>query len=434
MTSTQIENLLAHDFVKRYPSEAAKHLEAIPRREASTAISLLEPRNCSQSFATLPPTIALDILSEAEPQAAGALLQHLTPTQAGPLLGALPRSQREDVLECMSPLQANELRRIMTYPPESAGRFMDARIPAFRSRTTVSDALARLRVTHPDRSILNLFLIDDFGKLVGVVPLYQAALAEPDSTLDSLIEGSPVTVPPFATRAEIVETMERHQSTSLPVVEAQGRPIGVLRLNELMQEVGKELSADLVSMTGASKEEAALSSPQFAVRSRLPWLLINLVTAFAAASVVGLFEDTIAKFTALAVLLPVVAGQSGNTGSQALAVVLRGLALREITLRYWPRVVVKEFVAGSLNGVGVGVVTCASVYLWSGSIGLVLVIGIAMVLSMAVAGIAGAIIPLLLTAAGRDAAQSSSILLTTVTDVVGFFSFLGLAVVFADLI
>ena len=434
MTNTQIEGLLAHDFVKRHPSEAAEHLEAIPRGEAAEAVSLLEPRNCSQSFATLSPTIALDILSEAEPQATGVLLQHLTPTQAGSLLGGLPQSQRENVLECMSPLQANELRRIMTYPLESAGRFMDPRIPAFRSRTTVSDALARLRVTHPDRSILNLFLVDDFGKLVGAVPLYEAALAEPDSTLDSLIEGPPVTVTAFATRTEIVETMERHQLTSLPVVETQGRPIGVLRLNELMQEVGKELSADLVSMTGASKEEAVLSSPQFAVRYRLPWLLVNLITAFAAASVVGLFEETIAKFTALAVLLPVVAGQSGNTGSQALAVVLRGLALREITLRHWPSVVVKEFVTGSLNGIGVGIVTCASVYFWSGSIGLVMVIGIAMILSMAVAGIAGAIIPLVLAAVGKDPAQSSSILLTTVTDVFGFFSFLGLAVVFSSLI
>ena len=434
MTSTQIERLLAQNFVKQHPSEAAEHLEVIPSREAAEAVPLLEPQNCSQSFATLSPTIALDILSEMDHAAAAALLLQLTPSQAVSLLSGLAGSQREEVLERMSPVQASEFRRIMTYPPESAGRFRDPRVAVFRTNMRVGDALARLRVTHPDRSVLNLFVVDDFGKLVGAIPLYKAALAEPESTLDSLIEGPPVMVSPFATRTEIVETMERNRLTSLPVVETQGKPIGVLRLNDFMHEVEKELSADLVSMTGASKEETALSSPQFAVRNRLPWLLINLVTAFAAASVVGLFEETIAQFTALAVLLPVVAGQSGNTGSQALAVVLRGLALREITLRYWPKVVVKEFVAGSLNGVGVGIVTCASVYFWSGSIGLVMVIGIAMVLSMAVAGVAGAIIPLLLTAVGKDPAQSSSILLTTVTDVFGFFSFLGLAVVFSGLI
>ena len=431
---TQIEGLLAQDFVRKHPSEAAEHLEAVPSTEAAEAVSLLEPQDCSQSFATLSPTIAVDILSEMDPGAAAALLLHLSPSQAGSLLSGITQPRREEVLERMSPLHANEFRRIITYPPESAGRFRDPKIAVFRTKTTVGDALVRLRATHTDRSLLSILAVDDQGELVGAVPLYAAALAQPDSTLESLIEGPPVTVSPYSARAEVVETMERHQLTSLPVVDPEGRPIGVVRLNEFMHEVGKELSADLVSMTGASKEETALSSPRFAVRNRLPWLLINLVTAFAAASVVGLFEETIAKFTALAVLLPVVAGQSGNTGSQALAVVLRGLALREITLRYWPRVVVKELVAGSLNGIGVGFVTCASVYLWSGSIGLVLVIGVAMVLSMAVAGVAGAIIPMLLTAVGKDPAQSSSILLTTVTDVFGFFSFLGLAVLFSSMI
>ena len=180
--------------------------------------------------------------------------------------------------------------------------------------------------------------------------------------------------------------------------------------------------------------QRALSKVSFAIRKRLPWLQINLATAFLAASVVGVFEDTISQFTALAVLLPVVAGQSGNTGAQALAVVLRGLALREITLRHWPQVVTKEFVAGLVNGLGVALVTCAGVYVWSGSPGLVFVIGLAMVLSMAIAGVAGAMIPVLLARIGQDPAQSSSIVLTTVTDVFGFFSFLGLATAFSSLL
>jgi magnesium transporter len=184
-------------------------------------------------------------------------------------------------------------------------------------------------------------------------------------------------------------------------------------------------------MVGVSREERALSSVGFAVRKRLPWLQINLATAFLAAAVVGLFEATIAQFTALAVLLPVVAGQSGNTGAQALAVTMRGLTLHEISLREWLRVVVKESSVGMLNGVAVAVVTMAGVYLWSGSSGLSLVIGVAMVLSMTIAGIAGAGVPLVLRALGQDPAQSSSIVLTTVTDVMGFLSFLGLASAFS---
>jgi magnesium transporter len=150
--------------------------------------------------------------------------------------------------------------------------------------------------------------------------------------------------------------------------------------------------------------------------------------------VVGLFESTIAQFSVLAVLLPVVAGQSGNTGAQSLAVTMRGLTLREIGLRHWLRVVTKESTVGLVNGIAVAIVTMAGVYLWSGSVGLCLVIGLAMVLSMSMAAIAGAAVPLALTVARQDPAQSSSIVLTTVTDIVGFFSFLGLATVFASML
>ena len=185
-------------------------------------------------------------------------------------------------------------------------------------------------------------------------------------------------------------------------------------------------------MVGASKDENALSPPTFAARKRLPWLNINLLTAFLAAAVVGLFESTIAQVTSLAVLLPVVAGQSGNSGSQALAVTMRGLALREIRASHWLRVVGKESVVGLLNGIAIAVVCAAGVWVWSGSPMLALVIAVAMVISMMAAGVAGATIPIVLKRMGQDPAQSSSIVLTTVTDVVGFLSFLGLATILAD--
>jgi magnesium transporter len=170
------------------------------------------------------------------------------------------------------------------------------------------------------------------------------------------------------------------------------------------------------------------------MRKRLPWLNINLLTAFLAAAVVGMFENTIAQFTALAVLLPVVAGQSGNTGMQALAVIMRGLALREIRVAHWQRVLFKEVLVGALNGVAIAIVTGLGVFIWSRSGGLALIIAIAMILSMALAGLAGAAIPLLLSRLGQDPAQSASIILTTVTDVTGFFSFLGLATLLSTLL
>ena len=256
----------------------------------------------------------------------------------------------------------------------------------------------------------------------------------PTATLASLIDHPPVVVAATSSREEVVETLQNHNLTALPVTDFEGRLVGVIRQQGLLTAVGEEMSADLQTMVGVSKAERALSPPMFAVRKRLPWLQVNLLTAFLAASVVGLFEGTIARFTALAVLMPVVAGQSGNTGAQALAVTLRGLALREIRGRHWLRVLGKEAMVGATNGLVISFFAGTGVLLWSGSPGLALVIATAMTVSMTTAAVAGAGIPLLLTVLGQDPAQSSSIFLTTITDVIGFLSFLGLATILSSLL
>lgn len=434
MTSERAESLLAHDWIERQPSAVSEHLERLPVEEAAELVALVKPEALARVFRALSVDAALAILSNADPEAASALLLRLVPSQAGSLLGEIPEARRESILACLSKPAAADLRRLLEYPPETAGRLRDPRIEAFRGTTTVKQALQRLPRQPGEPRALQLFVVADDGRLVGIVPLHDAVLAEPSDPLASLIQGPPVSVSPFASRTEVVQTMERNRLTILPVVGPEGLPIGVLRLHELLREVGKEHSADLVSMTGASKDESALSGAWFAVRKRMPWLQINLLTAFLAATVVGLFQETIAQFTALAVLLPVVAGQSGNSGSQALAVAVRGLALREITVWSWPSVALKELATGAVNGIGVGIVASAGVYLWSQSVGLALVTGTSMVASMSIAGVAGAIIPMGLAALGQDPAQSSSILLTTVTDVFGFVTFLGLATLLSNLL
>ena len=203
--------------------------------------------------------------------------------------------------------------------------------------------------------------------------------------------------------------------------------MGVVRYQRLFEAIESVATADLQKMVGVSADERALSSAAYAVRQRLPWLHINLLTAFLAAAVVGLFENLIAQFTALAILLPVVAGQSGNAGSQALAVTIRGLALREVGTREWRQVLSKELRVGLVDGVALAVTCGLGVLVWSQSLGLAIVIGVAMILSMVAAGISGALVPMVLTRLGQDPATASSIILTTVTDVAGFFSFLGTA-------
>jgi magnesium transporter len=357
----------------------------------------------------------------------------LDPNRTTALLQRLDAEERERCLAALDRSAVTELRELAAYPADTAGALMDPRVTSFRPDATVDAVINRIR-RFRNRRIQDVFLVGYDGKLVGALSLQDVVLADAHTRLEDLSDGVPVSVRGMSSREEVCETFETHRSNSLPVVDFEGRLLGVLRQREIMQAAQEEATGDAVRMVGASADERALSSPLFSIRKRLPGLEVNLLTAFLAAAVVGLFENTIARVTALAVLLPVVAGQSGNTGAQALAVTMRGLALREVRTRQWFQVVGKEVLAGTGNGIAVALTTAAAVYLWSRSTGLALVIAVSMVISMMLAGLAGAAIPMLLTALRQDPAQSSSIILTTVTDVTGFFSFLGIATLLASLL
>jgi magnesium transporter len=340
---------------------------------------------------------------------------------------------REAQLELLDDGLANELRELMAFPEGTAGRMMEPRVFSLPSRLTVRQALSKLRHM-PTQDTATLVVTDDAGRLVGLLDLVDLVRANRNQTLAELLHGEPLGIDVLTPRDDVIELFTRYRLRLVPVVDIENRVVGVIREGMVVTAAQQEASADLQAMVGVSRDERALSSPFSAVRMRLPWLNINLLTAFLASAVVGTFEDTIARFTALAVLLPVVAGQSGNTGAQALVVVMRGLALREIRLRQWRRVLGKELLAGLLNGLAIALVTSLGVLVWSHSGGLAFVIGISMVLSMMLAGLAGAATPLVLTRLRQDPAQSASIILTTVTDVTGFLSFLGLATLFAGLL
>jgi magnesium transporter len=299
-----------------------------------------------------------------------------------------------------------------------------------RPETTVNEALARIRGLRR-RGVHMLFIVNAENHLEGEVDIQDIATASGTTRIEEIQHPVRAVVDAISPREEVVDILERYRLTDLPVVDDEGRLIGAVRYRNLMAAAEDEATVAMQTMVGVSKDERALSKVSFAVRKRLPWLHINLATAFLAASVVGLFENTIAKYTALAVLLPIVAGQAGNTGAQALAVTMRGLALREIRIRHWPRVVFKEMSTGFWNGIAIATTTALGVWVWSGSTGLAGIIGVSMILSMVIAAIFGAAIPLVLTAIGQDPAQSSIIVLTTITDVTGFFSFLGIATLFS---
>ena len=420
-------------FLLDYPGEAARRMELMHTDEVAALLATQPPHVVVAVWEQLASDVELAVVEHLPDDLVRHLLTELEPAHVAALLVRLDAEPRQKYLKLLDPQIVSELNKLMDYPPDSAGQLMDPRIVTLRSESTVQVALTRLR-TLKRREVNEIFLVDDDGRLEGRVRIQDLAMAQPDLLLEQLRRSISAVVTDIAPREDVVELLERSDITDLPVVDFSGRLIGVIRQSALVTAVQEEASLDIQTMVGASKDERALSSAGFSVKKRLPWLQINLLTAFLAASVVGLFESTIAKFTALAVLLPVVAGQSGNAGAQALAVTMRGLVLREISLRHWPKVAFKEVSVGFFNGLAIAATTALAVYVWSQSIGLVLIIASAMVISMVAAGLAGALVPITLSRFGQDPAQSSSIILTTVTDVVGFFSFLGIATLLSGML
>lgn len=420
-------------FLLDFPLSAARHVERMEPSAAANVLAVQPAAVLAPLFEKLAPDAAAPILERFPAALRRSLLEELQPNDAARVLGQLDAERREALIEPLEASIAAELRRLMSYPPESAGRLMESRVPFYRDDSTVEETVERLRRARA-QATRSLFIVDAENKLAGRVSIQEIAVAPRGTRLAEIARPVSAAVTELAPHEEVVEKLERFKLADLAVVDAGGRLLGVIYHSKLIKTIQEEASADIQTMVGASAEERALSRPSFAVRKRLPWLQINLLTAFLAAAVVGLFESTIAQFTALAVLLPVVAGQSGNAGAQALAVTMRGLALREITMRHWFGVTLKEVKVGLVNGVAVALTCGLGVFVWSGSIGLVLVIALAMVVAMVAAGFAGAIVPIALTRFGQDPAQSSSIVLTTVTDVTGFLAFLGIATLLAGLL
>ena len=427
MATTLIaQQKLIKGYFRLYPDESAKLLSGFKEDEIINYLKSQLLEIAVRVFENLNPDISAGVTEKMSDEFFTQLFSGLDPNFSARLLSRL---DKEDIKKKTSLLTVNlkkELQELMNYPADTAGNIIDTKVTTFYADNTVEEVLKRVR-TLKDRRIVNVYVIDSEGILIGVVPLQKIAVSELKETLNKLNSGPPIAINSLAPLEDVVKLMEEKKLINIPVIDIHNKLLGVIRYDTLVKTAKEDVTEDVQAMFGAGRDERALSKVSYAIRKRLPWLEINLATAFLAATVVGLFEDTIARITILAVFLPVVAGQSGNTGSQALAVTIRGLALREVRPRDWFKVARKEVSVGFVNGIAVALTTAIIVYFWTGSIGLPIVIATSMVLSMAIAGLSGAVIPMVLQALGQDPAQSSSIVLTTVTDVFGFLSFLGLA-------
>ncbi len=422
---------LVQKFFETDAVTAAHSLETMEEAEALSVLMALPPPLSAQAFRYLPVRQAGALLREVPPDLFKQIVERLDTQQGAAILLNVPDQTRQSFIDHLTEKKRREIQELLTYPENSAGRLMTTEFLAFHTEVRVKEAIQKIRsLAHRKALVSYAYVVDMDNRLVGVINMRDLMLASPDATLESIMRTDVFTVNCFLDREEVANELGNRRFFAAPVVDHEHRLLGVVKADQLLEHVKAEVVEDIQKMFGVSGDERAFSPMGFSLRKRLPWLYVNLATAFLAASVVGLFESIIAKITVLAVFLPVVAGQGGNAGAQSLAVVMRGLIMREIPPQKVRTLVGKETLIGAVNGLLIGVVTAAIAWMWNGNPFLGVVIGLGMIVNLVAAGFSGAAIPITMKALGLDFAQSSSIILTTVTDVVGFFAFLGFAVVF----
>jgi magnesium transporter len=350
------------------------------------------------------------------------------PDEAANILGDLKPEQARDVLAQMD--EADDVRPLLAHPDETAGGQMTTSFIALRRHTSAQQAIDFLRQVEPDEETpYYLYVLDRNQKLLGVVGMRELVIARPDSLIGDIMNQEVISVPAGTDQEEAARVMARYNLASMPVVDGDGRLIGVITYDDLVDVIEEEATEDIYRLSGTStgSDLGTWSPVSLNVRRRLPWLVINLFTAFLAASVISVFENTIAQLATLAVFQSIVAGEGGNAGTQALALMVRGIALGEVELRDVWRAIRRELAVGLLNGLVIGILVALGAWAWRGIPVLGLVLGLAMVGNLLAAGIAGTLVPLTLKALKLDPALASAVIVTTVTDVIGFGLFLGLA-------
>jgi magnesium transporter len=274
--------------------------------------------------------------------------------------------------------------------------------------------------------VFYLYVIDVRRHLVGVVSLRRLLLVPPSTPLKRIMTTDLISARVDMDQEEVARLVASYNLLAIPVVDEENKLVGVITVDDVIDVIKDEATEDVYRLAGVTGDDRVFTRPSESLRKRLPWLQVNLVTAFVAASVVALFEETISRWSALAVFMPVVAGMGGNAATQTLTVIVRGIALGELTWANTRKALLKEAAVGVANGVGCGLVAGLVVWIWKGSPALGVIIGAAMIINMFVAATAGTLIPLALRAMKVDPALASSVFITTLTDVFGFLSFLGL--------
>ncbi len=415
-----------------HPADMADHIENLSLEKQVCVLQNLSKEDAAEALAELDEYVAVDVLENLDPDTAAQIIAEMSPDDAADVLDELDVEHRDALLDKLEKEDSEEIRNLLNFDPDSAGGVMNTEIILLEQSITADAAIQHIRQEMEDKeSPYYAYIVDAQDILVGVLSLRDLMLSRPGTVLkETLSSHSVISVTYDMEKGEVANLLSHYNFMAMPVVDYEGHIMGVVTYDDILDIIHEEASADMLGMVGADPEETIDTPWTESVRKRLPWLLINLFNSAISASVVYMFEGSIASMALLAVLMPMVANQAGNTGQQALAVIIRQLATERFDAKRSWLAVLREGKIGFTTGSIMAIFAFLVVWAFSGNAALGLVMGGALLFDMILGAMAGGSIPLILRALGRDPAQASSIFLTTITDGAGFFIFLGLATLF----
>jgi magnesium transporter len=412
-----------------HPSDVADLIESLDEDERALVLRVLPDEIAAESLAEMEEEEHPEELLLADPERVAELVQELSDDDAADIIGDLPPEKQREVLEQLPLTEAGELRELLAYDEESAGGVMTTEVVAVTENASVGSAIDEIRrhVAEEGEDFYAVFVVDDLGRLRGTVSFQNLIVSQPSIPIRDITEPPVAVVPATMDQEEVARIMSRYNLVSVPVVDPLDRLIGRITFDDVMDIFEAETTEDILRLAGSSAEEYVRGGVGDAIRNRLPWLAVALLTTSIAAAVIYLYRDTVESIVILAAIMPVIAALGGNAGTQALAVTVRRLAVSPERSGAWG-VVGKEVTVGLVNGLAIGLLAAiVGNLIPGGSLLLGLVVMLAMWGNLIVAGFAGAFVPVLLERLGVDPAVASSVFFTALTDIFGFFFLLGLA-------
>lgn len=422
---------------KQHPADLAQLFAELNEKECHAVFNILVERNgklAIEALSELGPEKGSALLADRPAEEIARLVQEIPSDDAAALIDYLPEELSSVVLDLIRPKPGGGVSDLLEYEEQTAGRLMNPHVFAVAEDLSAGEAITAIQGARDVEMVFYLYVVDSRRHLVGVTSLRRLLLVSPDTPLKRIMTTDVYSARVDMDQEEVARQVASYNLLAIPVVDGENKLVGVITVDDVIDVLKDEATEDVYRLAGVSAEDGILSPPFESLKRRVPWLVVNLATAFVAAKVVDLFASSISQVVALATLMPVVAGMGGNAATQTLAVVVRGIALGELTWGNARQALVKEGLVGLGNGLALGVIATLGAWLVVGDWRLGAILGMAMVVNMFIAAIAGTLIPLGLRAAKVDPALASSVFITTLTDVFGFLAFLGLATMFLPLL